>query len=388
MRTMGLSSGTSMDGIDVVVADFDMAGDELQTLLCHAGSTAYSPALRERLQRVIQTGAMSARECCQLDTLIGREFGAAAGAAIAATGPVDLVCSHGQTIYHWTEDGRVRGTLQLGQAAFIAQAAAAAVVSDVRAADVAAGGQGAPLVPVLDVLLLGGEGTSAALNLGGIANLTVVEYGRCTHAYDIGPANALIDAVAQAAGMPGFDVEGHLAAQGRAHAALLERLLSDPYYRRPWPKSTGKEHFNLEYLRTAQGAVNADRLSWPDLAATVTELTARTVGDAVRASGAASVYVSGGGARNPTLMGALRSQLPATRLASSSELGVDPDLKEALAFALIGWLTAHGLPGNVPAATGAGRSVVLGSLTAPDGRPTWPQLLLPPARMTVTDGRR
>jgi len=374
-----------MDGIDAVVVQFAVAGSALLARVLYKATLPYSPQLRSRLGEAVAGAALTARDCCQLDTLVGQQFAAVAATAVAAAGPVDLVCSHGQTVYHWVEDGSAIGTLQLGQPAFIAAAAGAPVVGDVRAADIAVGGQGAPLVPIVDVLLLHRPGISAALNLGGIANITVVQDGRCVAAYDTGPANALIDAVAVTAGLPGCDVEGRLAAKGSVHRGLLDQLLSDPYFQRLAPKTTGKEYFHLPYLRGAQVAAGVSDLAVADLAATVTALTAITVSRAVLDAAVAGVYVSGGGLANRTLMNQLRSCLEPTPVASTAELGVDPQAKEALAFALIGWLTAHGLPGNVPAATGANREVILGSITALEP-PQLPAVLeRPPKRLIVED---
>ena len=232
-----------------------------------------------------------------------------------------------------------------------------------RARDVAAGGQGAPLVSVLDVLLLGSlDGRAAALNLGGIANLTFVEPGRDPVAYDTGPGNALIDAAVReiSAGAEHLDEDGRRAARGRVDARVLERLLDDPFYRRPPPKTTGKERFHGAYLRErlGEGGPAPD-----DLVATVTALTVETVGRELERLGARDVYVSGGGARNPTLMSGLRERIPAARLLLSDELGVPERSKEALAFAVIGFLSAHGLPANVPSCTGARGPRLLGSLT-------------------------
>lgn len=322
---------------------------------------------------------MSLRDVCRLDTLIGQAFAAVADdlARTACGGRAELVCSHGQTVYHWVEDGRTRGTLQLGQPAWIAERTGLPVVSDVRARDVAAGGQGAPLVSVLDVLLLGGlDGPAAALNLGGIANLTFVRPGQDPIAYDTGPGNALIDAAVRelSSGREHLDERGRRAAGGRVDRGLLARLLDDPFYRRPPPKTTGKERFHAAYLRERLGEEGA---AGDDLVATVTALTVETVGSELERLGARLVYVSGGGTRNPTLMSWLRGRVPGVGIAVSDELGVPERSKEALAFAVLGFLTAHGLPASVPSCTGAPGPRVLGSLTpgqAPLRLPEPPQV--------------
>ncbi|MEP9383778.1 anhydro-N-acetylmuramic acid kinase [Nocardioides sp. KR10-350] len=386
MRVLGMISGTSHDGIDVAVVDFAVEGGTLVGRIEHAGSTAYDGALRQRLIAALPPAPVGFDVACELDTALGQAFAGAARAAVAAAGPVDLVCSHGQTVFHWVEDGRGLGTLQLGQPAWIAEATGVAVVSDVRAADLAAGGQGAPLVPLLDTRLLTAyvaEGRRAgALNLGGIANLTVCAPAAEPRAWDIGPANALIDAVVTAApGEETFDRDGALAREGAVVAGLLGDLLAEPYYALPPPKSTGKELFHLAYVREAAARAGVET-SVPDLVATLTELTAVTVSRAVAAAGLEVLVASGGGVRNPVLMERIVALLPEVRVLTSDALGVPAGEKEAVAFALIGWATAHGLPGNVPSCTGASGARVLGRITPgaagvpSDALPAWPDGLV------------
>jgi anhydro-N-acetylmuramic acid kinase len=255
------------------------------------------------------------------------------------------------------------GTLQLGQPAWIAERTGLPVVADLRARDVAAGGQGAPLVSLLDTLLLAGRaGTPAALNLGGIANLTVPPI-----AFDTGPANALLDAAARHfTGRP-YDEDGRLAAAGTVNREWLGRLLEDPYYARPAPKSTGKEHFHAGYVAFDGRA--------EDVLATLTRLTARTVADAARRHGVTEVITSGGGVRNPALMAALREELAPARLVTSEALGLPAQAKEAYAFALLGFLTHHGIAGTLPSATGARHASVLGSVTPGSGSRPAPRVM-------------
>ncbi|MFI6811530.1 anhydro-N-acetylmuramic acid kinase [Nonomuraea sp. NPDC050328] len=339
MRVLGLISGTSHDGIDSAVVDWSLDNGVLTGVVEQAGELPYPPELRARILRALPPGRVDLAEVCALDTLIGQAF--AEAAVQAAEGrDVDLICSHGQTLFHWVEDGRVYGTLQLGQPAWIAERTGTPVVSDVRARDVAAGGQGAPLVSYLDLLML--PPRWGALNIGGIANLTVRD---AALAYDTGPGCALIDAAA-----PPYDRDGALGAAGEVRQDLLAKLLEEPYYRLEPPKSTGKELFTPDYLPTG--------LPQADLVATLTALTAETVAAEVRRHDLAGVVVSGGGARNPTLMGMLRDRV-------SAEVTVSPfaDEKEAIAFSLFGWLTAHGLPATVPSCTGASGPRVLGTIT-------------------------
>jgi anhydro-N-acetylmuramic acid kinase len=376
MRVLGMISGTSHDGIDVAIVDFAVDGGALAGRIEYSASVPYDPELRRRLIAALPPGLPGFDAACELDTSIGRAFADAAAGALAAPGAggADLICSHGQTVFHWVEQGRARGTLQLGQPAWIAEATGLPVISDVRAADVAAGGEGAPLVPVLDQMLLGpyrAAGVRAgALNLGGIANVTVCAPGAEPVAWDIGPANALIDAVvtAEPSTPDTFDRDGALAASGTVIPTLLTELLAEPYYAAPPPKSSGKELFHLGYVHEAVGrtGITADL---PDLVATLTELTAVTVADAVSGAGVQVLAAAGGGVRNPVLMRRITELLPGVEVLTTDALGVPADTKEAVAFALIGWATAHGLPGNVPSCTGAAGPRVLGRITpAPDGR--------------------
>lgn len=369
MKILGMISGTSHDGIDAAVVEFDEQGGHLTGKVLHSTSTPYPAALRTRLIQALPPAATTLAEMCELDTLVGQSFAQAALETIHEAGPVDLVVSHGQTVYHWVEGGQARGTLQIGQPAWIAEATGTPVLSDVRVRDITAGGHGAPLVSYLDALLLAGhKGTAAALNLGGIANMTVVSRDSNLFAYDIGPANALIDAVVVGRGLgdKGYDVDGRIAATGTVDNDLLEVFLDDPYFKLPAPKSTGKEHFHLPYVEDtleAAGAGPGDA----DLVATLTELTVRSVARDVQAHGIDLVVASGGGCRNSVLMGGLRRALPGVVITHSDEYGAPADDKEAIAFALIGWCTVHGLPGTVPSGTGARDGRILGTLTPGDG---------------------
>jgi anhydro-N-acetylmuramic acid kinase len=385
MKVLGMISGTSHDGIDVAVVDFELVGSVLEGRVLHTASTPYPAELRARLIAAMPPAPTTLAEVCELDTLIGQSFAGAAAVAIEAGGPVDLVVSHGQTVYHWVEGAHALGTLQIGQPAWIAERTGAPVLSDVRIRDITAGGHGAPLVSVLDGLLLGAyEGGAGALNLGGIANMTVVR-GDTPYAYDIGPANALIDAVVTSRGLHprGFDEDGRIAASGRVHERLLEVLLDEPYYRLAAPKSTGKELFHLAYVESAlarAGVTVGVTVGDADLVATLTELTVRTVAHDVRAAEVGALVVSGGGCRNPVVMEGLRAALPGVSVSPSDDFGAPADDKEAIAFALIGWLTAHGLPGTVPGGTGAASARILGTLTPGAGPLVLPAPVTTPPR--------
>ncbi|WP_243792801.1 anhydro-N-acetylmuramic acid kinase [Saccharopolyspora gloriosae] len=385
-RVLGLISGTSMDGIDVAVGELSLPGGGVAELR-PGGFTevAYPAELRRRLLAALPPAGVDAREFCVLDTEVGLAFAAAARAGIAEFGEVDLIASLGQTLYHWVEDGRARGTTQLGQAAWIAEATGVPVIADLRARDVAAGGHGAPLAGVLDALWLADRPRPAiALNIGGIANITVVG-GPEPLAYDTGPGNALLDAAAAqvTGGTAASDLGGLIAAGGQVHEELLARLLADDYYREAPPKSTGKEHFNADYLARAVRGLD---VSGPDLLATLTELTAATIADACHRHGPREVIASGGGVHNPTLMAALRERLRGDRPGTadvevhvSDDLGLPAAGKEGYLTALLGWLTWNGLPGNVPGTTGADGPRLLGAITPG----TAPLRLPEPAREPV-----
>jgi anhydro-N-acetylmuramic acid kinase len=364
---LGLSSGTSVDGIDVAAADLSLSTDTVELTPLGHSDAAYSPDLRREILAALPPATTSMEAVCRMDAAIGQEFAAAAqtGNHELCEGRADLVVSHGQTLFHWVENGAVRGTLQLGQPAWVAEATGLPVVSDVRARDVAVGGQGAPLASILDVLLLAGsERPSAALNIGGIANLTVLAPGEEPLAFDTGPGNALVDAAVVWAtdGAERYDHDGGRAAKGQIDERLFDVLLADAYYSRPAPKSTGKERFHLEYLRAACRQVGC--APGDDVVTTVTALTARTVAEACRGHRVSDVLVSGGGGRNPVLMQMLTDELgPAVALRSSDEAGLPADAKEAYLFALLGFLTWHGVPATVPSCTGARRPSLLGSVT-------------------------
>lgn len=366
MRIIGMMSGTSYDAIDAVAADITRDGDALVLNLLGTVSESYPADLRAALAAQMPPAATSMEQVCRLDTDIGQAFARLAARANRelCDGRADLIASHGQTVFHWVEEGTVHGTLQIGEPAWIAEATGCTVVSNFRSRDVSAGGQGAPLVSLFDTLWLRGlAGTPVALNLGGIANITVAS-GEPT-AFDTGPANALIDATvtSMTAGKQHYDHDGELGARGTVNTELLNRLLAEPYYSLPAPKSTGKELFHLPYLNAAIADSGTHDLSAEDVIATLVRLTARTVADAVRAAGGTSVVASGGGTLNPTLMRALKEELGAVELVRSDELGLPSSMKEACAFAVLGYLTMHNLPATVPSCTGARHASILGSMT-------------------------
>ena len=345
MRVAGLISGTSADGIDVAVVDIT---DRIQVVA--AKTIPYPPEVRQAILSVPDVPTVS-----RLNFLLGELFAEAVIQSGVPLETIDLIGSHGQTIFHEGEPvefiGRkVASTLQIAEPAVIAARTGIETIADFRPADIAAGGKGAPLVPFLDYQLFRHpEIARIALNIGGIANITGIPAGAKPEdviAFDTGPGNMVIDALA-----PPFDRDGELARAGRVNEALLERLLADPYYQREPPKSCGREQYGSDFVRDT--AINV---------ATATELTVRTIALAVaRYPETREVIVSGGGAHNRFMMERLRALIQA-RLTTSAEFGIDVDAKEAILFAVLAYETYHGRPGNVPSATGARLPAVLGKL--------------------------
>lgn len=392
MRVIGLLSGTSIDGIDVAGAELRRYDDVVELMPLGYLELPLRQELRDELVAALPPAESSAAQFCRLDTHLGQAFGQAAqrGVERLAAGRVDLLASLGQTIHHWVEGEKCLGTLQLGQPAWIAEATGLPVISDLRARDVAAGGHGAPLASTLDAWWLrdlseSSGGPTAALNIGGIANITVVDSRADPVAYDTGPGNALLDAAAELVtdGAQSHDTGGRLAVSGTVRHDLLDRLLAEPYYRATAPKSTGKEHFNLDYLtRMLDGLPPVDP---PDLLHTLAELTATTIADDVHRHDVRIVLASGGGTRNPVLLDMLRTRLGTVDLRTSEDLGLATEAKEAYLTALLGWLSWHGLPGNVPSATGADGPRTLGSITPGSVPLTLPHPAAgpPPTRLRV-----
>ena len=371
MIVIGMMSGTSVDAIDTAAADLTWRGADIVLRPLGHRETAWPAALRARLLAALPPATTTMEAVCALDVLAGQAFGDAARRAVEtlAGGRADLIVSHGQTVFHWVEAGHAHGTLQIGQPACIVEATGLPVLSDIRARDIAAGGQGAPLAGTLDGLWLArSDGKRrAALNLGGIANITVV--GRADEpapAYDTGPANCLLDVEAArlSGGAETCDRDGRLAFSGTVRADLLERLLAEPYYALPPPKSTGRELFHTNYLTPMLAGLPS--VAPADLMATLTELTAVTVARDCAAHGVVEVVVSGGGARNPALMAALARHLAPSSLVSSEARGLPADGKEAYLMALIGFLTWYSVPGVTQGATGSRTPRVLGRISPGD----------------------
>lgn len=371
---MGMISGTSFDAVEALVADLEVQGAALVCDLVEHRSAPYPAALRSAIAAVLPPARCPLEQVCRLDVGIGQFFAEVAKGLADDHGGVDAICSHGQTVFHWVEGAKAMGTLQLGEPAWIAEATGAPVISDVRNRDIAVGGHGAPLASILDVLLLGAAPplSRASLNLGGIANVTILRPGRPPLAFDTGPANAMLDAMVEKLtdGQAQFDRDGAWAARGRPDEALVNRLLDDPYFSLSPPKSTGKEYFNLSYVMERLSGGTAPE----DILASLTQASAQSVADALAPYGVRELVVAGGGARNVTLMSMLASLLPEVDLRLIDEFGVPAAAKEALVFAIIGFFTLSGLSGTVPSCTGGSRPVILGSVTP--GR-TWPLPMRP-----------
>lgn len=368
---VGVMSGTSLDGIDVAVARFDGDAERPEAFELVAFETEpYPPDVRARIREAIEDG--TAGRICDLDRELGERIGAAVSATLERAGidpgSVRAVGSHGQTIWHRPpEEGRTGCTLQLGGPAIVAERTGIGVVSDLRARDMAAGGEGAPLVPYLDDILLRGPEARAIQNIGGMANVTALPPagGGTALAFDTGPGMALIDAAVErlTGGAATFDPAGRMAAAGAVVEPALAEWLADPFFARPPPRSTGRERFSG--ARLAAWLARHDSLAREDAIATLTEVTARSIAESYRwiPSKVDRCYVCGGGARNVTLMGRLGALLAPVPVRDLSELGLDPDAREAVAFALFARQHRLGIPANAPWATGAGGARVLGSWT-------------------------
>lgn len=361
MRVAGIMSGTSLDGIDVAIVD--IAGKRIATV-AHFTSP-YPAATRKRILDV-----SGAADISRLNFELGELYAKAVAATCRRAGvpleSLELVGSHGQTIYHEGRKSSVN-TLQIGEASVIAERLGIPVVSDFRTRDIAAGGQGAPLVPLVDYLLFASTKVNrVALNIGGIANITFLPGAATVDraiAFDTGPGNMVIDQLVErlTGGKRHFDRDGAIAASGRLNRPLLDSLLDDVYYKTKPPKTAGREQYGAAFAERLIAA----GLPLEDLIATATALTAASIALAVAqfAPGTQELIAAGGGTHNRQLMGQLAALLPACRIATSAEFGIDVDAKEAIAFAILAHRTWRRQTGNLPGATGARRAVILGKIT-------------------------
>jgi anhydro-N-acetylmuramic acid kinase len=371
---VGLMSGTSLDGITAAMVRFTGSGDTLETELVAWDVVEYSAEQRERLREHLVDG--TARSYCRLAFDLGEWLARAATLVIDQAGvprsEIRAIGSHGQTIWHEPP----HSTWQIGESAVIAERTRVDVVSDFRVADVAAGGQGAPLVPIADAMLFSASHWRALQNIGGIGNVTVLPPRSLTkgmqelsavRAFDTGPGVAVIDGVVRSL-YPDlrYDDGGRIAASGRVHEEVLEDLLAAPYFAESPPKSTGRELFDSSYVDRLVARCGGDGADPSDAVATATALTAASIADAFRRfvpEPVAELLLSGGGARNETLVEMIRARLAGIEVRDFADVYFDGEAKEAVAFALLAHLHVTGRSGNVPSATGARGGRVLGKLS-------------------------
>ncbi|MBZ5528232.1 MAG: anhydro-N-acetylmuramic acid kinase [Acidobacteriia bacterium] len=382
MLVLGIMSGTSADGIDVALARISGAPPRVRSELIAHTSLPFPAALRSEILRVAEGGKLTAGELSQLHARLGACYAQAALAACRKFGVspkrIALIGNHGQTIFHQPIPTKYSGqptasTLQLGDGSAIAARTGIPTICDFRPADLALGGQGAPLVPYVDYLLFRHARLArASLNLGGIANITVLPKNCLPSqviAFDSGPANMLIDALSShfSRGRLRYDKDARLALRGRSLPALLDELMRDPFLRIPPPKSTGREYYGREYVKNVLALGRRHKAKPEDLIRAVTIFTALSIVDALcrfvlPKTKIDQLIVSGGGAKNPLILAQLSAALPQIELLPSSQLGVPVEAKEAYAFALLAYETWHCRAGNLPSATGARGPAILGKI--------------------------
>jgi anhydro-N-acetylmuramic acid kinase len=353
MRVAGIMSGTSLDGIDVAVIDIHKS--KIETV-AHR-STPYPATVRKAI-----LAASTPAEISQLNFQLGELYAEAVRKVGVPLKTIKLIGCHGQTIYH--QGKKPVNTLQIGESAVIAERTGIPVVNDFRVRDIAAGGQGAPLVPFVDYLLFRHpKRTRVALNIGGIANITLIP-AKCKPdqviAFDTGPGNMVIDALVSKLTKEKqlFDRDGAIAAKGHVDRKLLDKLLADRYYKQKPPKSAGREQYGADFI------ASLPELRLPDLIATATALTAATIAMGINLAGKPDeIIASGGGVHNRQLMGNLAALLPEAQISTTNDHGIDADAKEAIAFAVLAYRTFQGKSGNLPSATGAKHPAVLGKIT-------------------------
>jgi anhydro-N-acetylmuramic acid kinase len=387
---LGLMSGTSVDGIDVALVRIAPAIKEnaAQARLENFVTLPFPAAVRAEVLRIAEGARVSAGEISQLNFRLGRLF---ADAALRACRKfrvhprrLSVIGSHGQTIFHQGRPSRFLGqpvssTLQIGEPAVIAALTGVPTVGDFRPADMAVGGQGAPLVPWVDYLLYRDPRQGrAVLNIGGIANVTIIPKGaspRSVTAFDTGPGNMIIDALVRhfTSGRRSYDAEAQMASRGNLLPALLDALLAEPYFRQAPPKSAGREQYGKAYVEKILAWGGRHRSRPEDLVRTATMLTALSIADALhrcvlRGTPLSQLIVSGGGARNPLVLAQLSAALGGLEVVTTEALGLPGDAKEAFIFALLADETLHARPSNLPSATGAKRSAILGKICHPPPR--------------------
>lgn len=391
LTVAGLMSGTSLDGIDVAIVRIDGCGFEAKVKLLHFESFPYDAELREKIKLLCSIDHSDVALLCGMNFAIAERFADAVVRTAEAAGmrmdEIDLISSHGQTVWHIPVADEVdpflpKSTLQIGDLSVIAKRTGRPVVGDFRTADMAVGGQGAPLVPYGDLIMFSDAAKGRILqNIGGIGNCTAIPArnsaaskadGSDLIAFDTGPGNMVMDQVVYelSEGRMTYDADGAWAARGQVHTELLEKMLAHPYFAQLPPKTTGRELFGKTYTEAWLTSAKQRGLSAEDIVATATAFTAHSIARAYRdfvfpACDIAEVIVSGGGARNRTLMSMLQQLLPDQAVLTSDAVGISGDAKEAILFALLGNDWIHGVPNNLPSATGAERPTVMGKLALP-----------------------
>jgi anhydro-N-acetylmuramic acid kinase len=387
MTVAGVMSGTSADGVDVAIVRITPGDPTPKVKVLAHESFPYSKPVRTAVLRAMDAKEISVAELSRLNWRLGQLYADCIGKTVATSNKKPaLVGLHGQTLYHQSIaqpylGAQVRATWQLGEAAVVAERLRIPIISDLRPADLAAGGQGAPLVPMLDFCMFRSPTKNRVLlNLGGIANVTAIPAGAGLNgllAFDTGPANMVIDALMQKLYARNYDAGGKTAAQGRILPAVVDQILKDKYFNAPPPKSCGREQFGAAFVSRVHQACLAAGANSPDIIATATEITVRSIveayakfcwshlGQRAPLARATEMIVAGGGARNTSIMTALTTRLGdlGVKVIPMDQMGVAAQAKEAAAFALLAWLRWFGLPGNVPSATGARRPVVLGKVS-------------------------
>ena len=381
-NVIGLMSGTSFDGIDACLVKITGNGLSTEIEIIEFETYPYKEEIRELIFDASKEQTGRVDKICQLNFTLGKLFADAAGQIAEKSSipisDIDIIGSHGQTIYHISSlkekaDKKVRSTLQIAEPSIIAQETGVTTVADFRTRDIAAGGEGAPLVPYADFILFGKDGIGRAVqNIGGIANVTFLPAGCSINeiiAFDNGPGNMIIDRFAEiiTEGKLKYDKDGELASKGKLNQDLLERLCSHPYLSIPPPKSTGREDFGIQFSDNLYEELKRDNVDFLDTITTVTVFTAKSISDSYKkyiqpSYKLSEVVMSGGGVYNPILFQFLKEYLENINIRKVEEFGIPSDAKEALAFAILANETICGYPGNVPSATGARERVVLGKI--------------------------
>ncbi|EDX87091.1 conserved hypothetical protein [Synechococcus sp. PCC 7335] len=387
MRIIGLMSGTSVDGIDAVLTEITGEGYEIEVELVKGITYPYSDNVRSQILAICANQPVTLMELAALDDAIAQQFIQAIRALESDLTSIDLIGSHGQTLYHRPPSNSQLGyTQQLGRGDHIAAATGCMTISNFRVADIALGGQGAPLVPLIDACLLSQlENDVAVQNIGGIGNVTYLpawdrgakredlkpeSAPKNIMGWDTGPGNALLDwaVTTLSNGEKSYDQHGEWAAQGRSNQSLIDQWLQQSYFQLAPPKSTGRELFGADYARQCWQIARSQKLSPEDFLATLTDFTAATVELSYRQflpQLPKEVLIGGGGSRNRFLMECLERRLPECKVHSTDDRHIDADYKEAIAFAVLAYWRWHGIPSNLPSVTGASRSCLLGEIWEP-----------------------